>query len=79
MKYTIWIIIIIALIVGTWYLRPTDLHLPDTDNDTVCTEEYMPVCGEKEVQCITAPCYPVPETFTNACEAEHANVRVLFE
>lgn len=46
---------------------------------TMCTEEmkqvsgcddvYTPVCGLVEVQCITTPCYPVPETFANGCSA----------
>ena len=34
-----------------------------------CTLEYAPVCGLVEVQCIKAPCYPVPETFSNGCSA----------
>ena len=34
-----------------------------------CTMEYAPVCGMVEVQCITAPCDPVPETFSNGCSA----------
>lgn len=35
----------------------------------LCTREYRPVCGLVEVQCITTPCNPIPETFSNACEA----------
>jgi len=34
----------------------------------VCTEEYAPVCGEIQIQCIRAPCYPIKQTFSNACE-----------
>lgn len=34
-----------------------------------CTMEYAPVCGLVEVQCITEPCDPVPETFSNGCVA----------
>lgn len=34
-----------------------------------CIEIYAPVCGLVEVQCIKAPCYPVPETFSNGCHA----------
>ncbi len=29
-----------------------------------------PVCGKINVQCITTPCDPVEETFSNLCEAE---------
>ncbi len=34
-----------------------------------CTMEYAPVCGLVEVQCITTPCPPIPETFSNGCMA----------
>jgi putative hemolysin len=34
-----------------------------------CTREYMPVCGQVQVQCIRAPCPPVKETFSNKCVA----------
>ncbi len=32
-----------------------------------CTMEYNPVCGSKQVQCITTPCNPVQQTYSNAC------------
>jgi hypothetical protein len=44
-----------------------------------CTREYMPVCGEVEVQCITAPCDPVKTTFSNKCEAENAGAKSIVE
>ncbi len=34
-----------------------------------CTKEYAPVCGQVVVQCIKAPCPPIPETFSNGCTA----------
>lgn len=34
-----------------------------------CTADYNPVCGYVQVECITAPCNPVPETFSNSCAA----------
>tara|TARA_B100000508_G_scaffold31981_1_gene24596 strand:- start:34622 stop:35248 length:627 start_codon:yes stop_codon:yes gene_type:complete len=34
-----------------------------------CTREYAPVCGQVEVQCITTPCDPQPQTFSNGCTA----------
>lgn len=34
-----------------------------------CRMEYVPVCGQVVVQCIKAPCPPVPQTFGNACSA----------
>ncbi len=33
----------------------------------ICTAQYSPVCGAKQVQCITAPCYPVYQTYGNSC------------
>lgn len=40
-----------------------------TDDPIMCTMEYAPVCGTVQVQCITTPCNPVRETFSNACMA----------
>ena len=37
-----------------------------------CTMEYAPVCASVQVQCITAPCDPVRETFSNTCMANAA-------
>lgn len=37
---------------------------------TFCTEEYMPVCAKRQVQCIAAPCDPVEQTYPNRCYAE---------
>jgi hypothetical protein len=39
----------------------------------VCTTDYTPVCGSVQVQCITAPCNPVRQTFGNACIANAQN------
>lgn len=35
----------------------------------VCIEIYQPVCATVNVQCITAPCDPVEQTFSNSCFA----------
>lgn len=35
-----------------------------------CTREYAPVCGMKQVQCITTPCNPVRTDYGNRCMAE---------
>lgn len=55
---------------------PGSDHEPDvtvcTDalkNTQFCTMEYAPVCGLVQIQCITEPCNPVPETFSNGCSA----------
>ncbi|TRZ53240.1 hypothetical protein D4R99_01210 [bacterium] len=36
---------------------------------SACTEQYDPVCAEVQVQCFSAPCPPIPQTFGNSCEA----------
>ena len=46
-------------------------------NVDACIEIYQPVCGFVEVQCITAPCDPVPQTFSNNCFA-CTNENVLY-
>lgn len=38
-------------------------------NVDACIEIYQPVCASVEVQCITAPCDPVPQTYSNSCFA----------
>ena len=38
------------------------------DND-VCIEIYAPVCAQVQVECVTTPCNPVPQTFPNSCFA----------
>ena len=39
------------------------------EENRVCTMEYAPVCAAHQVQCVRAPCYPVYETYSNACMA----------
>lgn len=36
---------------------------------TACAEIYTPVCAQVQVECVTTPCEPVSETFSNACTA----------
>lgn len=44
-------------------------HDCPTERPKACTKEYIPVCGQVQVQCITTPCVPVIQTFDNKCEA----------
>ncbi len=39
----------------------------ENEKPTFCTMEYAPVCGEKQVQCVKAPCYPIQKTYSNQC------------
>ena len=43
--------------------------LPEQRNVDACIEIYQPVCGFVNVECVTAPCDPVVETFENSCKA----------
>lgn len=42
-------------------------------NSVACTMEYAPVCGSIQVQCVTAPCNPIQQTFSNKCMATASN------
>ena len=43
--------------------------LPGQRKVDACIEIYQPVCGKVNVQCVTTPCPPVEETFSNSCNA----------
>lgn len=38
-------------------------------NVDACAEIYQPVCAKVNIQCITTPCDPINQTFSNSCEA----------
>ncbi len=42
---------------------------PASKQAQACTMEYAPVCGLVEVQCVTTPCPPIRETYSNGCSA----------
>lgn len=44
-----------------------------------CTKEYKPVCGAKQVVCITTPCNPIPTTYGNKCEMNNDGASFLYE
>lgn len=44
-----------------------------------CTKEYAPVCASKQVYCITTPCNPVQETYSNRCTALADGAQILYE
>lgn len=43
--------------------------LPEQRVVDACIEIYQPVCATVKVQCVTAPCDPMQETFANSCKA----------
>jgi hypothetical protein len=42
---------------------------PEDRDVDACIEIYQPVCGNVNVECVTTPCPPVKETFSNSCFA----------
>jgi hypothetical protein len=42
---------------------------PEQREAEICLAVYQPVCAKVNIQCITTPCNPVYETFSNSCEA----------
>lgn len=42
---------------------------PSQRQGDACFQIYDPVCAKVNIQCIKAPCDPVYQTFSNACEA----------
>ena len=60
-------------ITGKIIHKPTTTSLttwtkPTSEEPSICTLEYAPVCASVQVECIKAPCPPIPHTFGNACE-----------
>ena len=51
------------------HITSETLCKPEQRGAEVCTQNYDPVCAKVNIQCIKAPCYPVGETFSNACRA----------
>jgi len=45
----------------------TSSQTANTHTMRPCTKEYVPVCAEVEIECITTPCKPIKQTFSNAC------------
>jgi len=43
--------------------------IPEQRGVEACIEIYRPVCAKVNIQCITTPCEPVEETFSNSCIA----------
>jgi hypothetical protein len=42
---------------------------PEQREAEACIEIYAPVCGAVQVECVTTPCDPVPQTYPNSCFA----------
>ena len=74
--------VLVGLFLAVFGLAMANITLADHmsgDDQVMCTKEYKPVCGEVQVVCIKAPCYPVIETFGNRCEANAAHATNIQE
>jgi len=49
------------------YQATTSPQATNTHTMRPCTKEYFPVCAEVAIECITTPCEPIKQTFSNAC------------
>lgn len=56
-------LIITASLIATAYLS-----VLQAQDMTICTKEFAPVCGSKQVQCVTTPCDPINVTYENRCQ-----------
>jgi hypothetical protein len=54
-----------------------DQQATNLPNTSVCTDEYQPVCGEVQVQCIKAPCPPIQQNYPNRCFALQAGATIV--
>lgn len=61
-----------------WHPQGPDYTKPAPDPG-FCTMEYDPVCAEKPVICVKAPCSPVRKTFGNNCQAKQDGYTVLYK
>ena len=52
--------------------------LPEGEQ-TACPRIYDPVCAQKQVQCVTAPCPPERRSFSNSCVAGAEGFTVLYK
>ena len=49
------------------------------DQPVGCTKEYRPVCGSKPIVCITTPCNPIQQTYSNRCMMDADNATFVHE
>ena len=68
----------------TYQPRPTrprpgvpEVIPPTPPSAPVCPMIYAPVCAEKPIVCVKAPCYPIRKTFSNSCMANAEEYTIL--
>ena len=61
-----------------WHPHGPDIVRPKDPEPRYCTMEYDPVCAEKPVVCVRAPCPAERRTFSNSCQANAAEYTILY-
>lgn len=59
------------------HANPCPVPQPVPNPGRLCPQIYAPVCAQRQVQCVRAPCPPVTQTFGNSCEAANAGYQVI--
>jgi len=54
---------------GTGCVDQSTFCQPQQRQGDVCFQLYDPVCAKVNIQCVTTPCDPINQTFSNSCEA----------
>ena len=74
------IAIFLLLILGgyTYIINDNERDSNERNGNSVCTNEYRPICGEVRIQCIRAPCDPIQQTFPNKCLLEKSKAIFLY-
>lgn len=65
MYYRFWLITALLVLIGCG--SSANKKSESTEEPTVCTTQYAPVCGAQQVECIQAPCPAVLQTYSNRC------------
>lgn len=71
MKYLAWTVFSV-LIVVLWITSVTWM------SDEICTNDFAPACGEKNVECIQTPCESTLTTYWNKCKLEADNAEFMY-
>lgn len=45
---------------------------------SICTMEYSPMCWEKKIECVKAPCEPIKKTYWNKCQLNSEKATLVY-
>ena len=62
-----------------YYGNVPEVVQPSPTEPVMCPMHYDPVCAEKPVVCVRAPCPPLRKTFGNSCQARAEDYTVLYK